>query len=180
MKLIGKCLQLGLVFSILNWASLVYGFEQTLQFTQQELQQKLQTLTPIEKQTLLANIVLTDAKLELLEATNELAVTAFLDIDGLGGLHGNGSVTVQGGLRYEAKEGAFYLDHAKLTDLSIEQLSPSVISQIKPVVQDLLVQRLQAEPIYRLDKNDFRQSLLQASLKTIEVQQQSLWVTLGF
>ncbi len=168
------------VLTLMDATTSVWAFEQTLQFTQQDLQQKLQAVTPIHKQTFLANIVLTDAKLQLLESTNELEVTAFLDVDGLAGLHGNGHVTVQGGLRYEAKNGAFYLDNAKLTALSIEQLSPAVIAQIKPLVQDVLVQRLQTQAIYQLDKNDFQQSLLKASLKSVVVKQQAVWVTLGF
>lgn len=158
----------------------VNSFEHTLQFSEAQLQQKLQALTPIERQTLLANIVLTDAKLQLLTGSNELEITAFIDVTALGNIHGSGQVRVQGSVSYQATEGAFYLHNARLTKLHIDQLSAKTVEKLQPVVQDLITKSLQSQPIYRLKDNDLRQSLLKASLKRIEVKQKTLYVTLGF
>jgi hypothetical protein len=156
------------------------GFEQKLQFSEAQLQEKLQVMTPIERQTLFANIVLTDAKLHLLDKENQLSVKAFLDVTAFGGLHGSGHVTVQGSIIYNASEGAFYLDNAKLVQLHVDQLSKETVTQLKPVLQDIISQSLQSQPIYRLQDDDMRQALLKASLKSVEVKQKTLFVTLGF
>lgn len=157
-----------------------YSFEQVLTFSEAELQQRLQAITPIERQTMLAKVVLTDGKLHLLDKENEISVTAFLDVTALGSVHGSGVVTVQGSLSYNANEGAFYLHNAKITQLKVDQLSQDAVTQIKPLVQDLVTQSLQSRPIYQLKDNDMRQALLKASLKRIEVKQQTLRVILGF
>ncbi|MGK0444653.1 MAG: hypothetical protein ACJA1U_001589 [Bermanella sp.] len=166
--------------SIMLTALCAHGFEQTLTFTEAQLQEKLQAMTPIERQTLFANVVLTDAKLRLLDAQNQLSVTAFLDVTALGGLRGSGHVTVQGSVMYQPSEGAFYLHNAQLVELHVEQLSKETINQLKPVLQDVIAQSLQSQPIYRLKDNDMRQALVKASLKKVEVKDQALLVTLGF
>ncbi|MGR6872503.1 DUF1439 domain-containing protein [Pseudomonas sp. HK3] len=157
-----------------------HGFEQVLKFSEAQLQTRLQEITPISRQTLLANVVLTDGTLQLLEKENEISVTAFLDVTALGSLHGSGSVSVQGSLTYDAKAGAFYLNNAKVTALNVDQLSADSVAQIKPLIQDLVTQSLQSQPIYQLKDNDMRHSLLKASLKRMEVKQKTLFVILGF
>jgi len=169
-----------LFICLMNWVVGVNAFEQTLTFSEAELQQRLNDAMPLERQTLLANIVLTDAKLELLEKNDQLAITAFLDVTALGNIHGSGSVTVQGSLRYEASEGAFYLDNGQLTQMTIDQLSDDVVANIKPLVQDLVTKSIQSKPIYQLQNDDMRQALLKASLKHLQVKNKSLLVVLGF
>jgi len=156
------------------------AFEQTLQFSETELQEKIQAMTPLERQTLFANIVLTDAKLNLLDKEDQLSIQAFLDVVVLGGLHGSGYVTLQGSVIYNAQEGAFYLANAQLTQLHVDQLSKESVDQLKPILQDVVVQSLQSQPIYRLKDDDMRQALLKASLKDVKVKQKTLFVTLGF
>lgn len=169
-----------LLFLLLCVSFNSYGFEQTLTFTQSQLQQRLQDITPIERKTMFANVVLTDGQLRLLDKENEIEVTAFLDVTALGSLHGTGSVTVQGSLSYQPSEGAFYLHNAKVTSLKVDQLSQDAVTQITPLVQDLVTQGLQSRPIFQLKDNDMRHALLKASLKRIEVKQKTLRVILGF
>ena len=156
------------------------GLTQTLVFSEDELQGRLNDLTPIQKQTLYANLILTYAKLNLLEKNNLIEITAFIDATVLGGFHGTGSVTVQGSLIYQNQQGAFYLDQAKLTHLHVDQMNPSVVAQLKPLVEDVMIQSLKQKPIYQLDNNDMRQALLKGTLKEITISNKQLHVTLGF
>lgn len=168
------------LFLLLCFSLNSHAFEQTFTFTQTQLQQRIQEITPIERKTMFANVVLTDGQLRLLDVENQIEVTAFLDVTALGSLHGSGSVTVQGSLSYEPSEGAFYLNNANVTQLKVDQLSPDAVSQLTPLVQDLVTQGLQSRPIYQLKDDDMRQSLLKASLKRIEVKRKTLFVVLGF
>lgn len=173
-------MKLNVLFLLFFMSFNSHGFEQTLTFTQSQLQQHLQDITPIERKTMFANVVLTDGQLRLLDKENEIEVTAFLDVTALGSLHGTGSVTVKGSLSYQPNEGAFYLHNAKVTNLKVDQLSNDAVAQITPLVQDLVTQGLQSRPIYQLKDNDMRHSLLKASLKRVEVKQKTLRVVLGF
>lgn len=175
-----QILRIKIILCLLCVSLSSYGFEQVLTFSEAELQQRLQAITPIERQTMLAKVVLTDGTLQLLDKKNEISVTAFLDVTALGSVHGSGVVTVQGSLSYNASEGAFYLHNPKITQLKVDQLSQDTVTQIQPLVQDLVTQSLQSRPIYQLQDNDMRQALLKASLKRIEVKQQALRVILGF
>lgn len=158
----------------------VNAFTQTLVFTEQELQQRLNEMTPLQRQTLYANIVLTDAALDLLEGANQLAITAYLDATVLGGFHGSGSISIQGSLRYNAEEGAFYLHQAEIVDLHIDQLKPDIVKQLKPLIADIMIQALKQQPIYRLNDADIRQSLLKTTLKDIQIENDQVKVSLGF
>ena len=179
-RILKKLAPMGILIICVLSSTLAHGFEQTLQFSEVQLQEKLQGMTPIERQTLFAKVVLTDAKLQLLEKEDQLSVTAFLDVTALGGLRGSGHVTVQGSVIYNASEGAFYLHNAQLTQLHVDQLSSESVNQLKPVLQDVIAQSLQSQPIYRLKDNDMRQVLLKASLKNVTVNNRTLFVTLGF
>ena len=161
-------------YSLIAWS-----YTQTLVFTEQELQQRLNQITPIQKQTVYANIVLTDAQLQLLESDNQLEVSAFIDAAVLGSLHGTGQVVVQGSLLYKNQQGAFYLNQAKVTKLVIDQMNPEVVKQLQPLVQDILVQHLSNQPIYTLDDQDMRQALLKSTLKNIEISNRQVKVSLG-
>ena len=167
------------LIGLLVLPSWVLAFTQTLVFTEQDLQSRLNGITPIQKQAVYANLVLTDAKLVLLESDNLIQIKAFIDATILGGIHGSGSVTVQGSLMYKSEQGAFYLNQARLTDLHIDQMSPEVVAQLKPLVEDVMVQSLSQKPIYQLDNNDMRQALLKGSLKDIKVSNKQVHVTLG-
>jgi len=161
-------------------STLVLGFTQNLVLTEQELQQRLNDMTPMQRNTVYANIVLTDAKIDLLESANQLAITAYLDATVLGGLHGSGKVSVQGSLSYNPKEGAFYLHRPKLQDLHIDQLKPEIVAQLKPLIEDVIIQALRNKPIYRLNDEDIRQSLLKATLKDVQIKDNQVRVSLGF
>ena len=175
-----QILKIKLIACLLCLSLNSYGFEQVLKFTEAQLQERLQAITPIERKTAFANVVLTDGKLQLLDQENEIEVTAFLDVTALGSLHGSGSVTVQGSLVYKPSEGAFYLHNAKVTQLKVDQMSQDAVTQITPLIQDVVTQSLQSRAIFQLQDNDMRHALLKASLKRIEVKQQILLVVLGF
>ncbi|GAA6136128.1 hypothetical protein NBRC116188_29180 [Oceaniserpentilla sp. 4NH20-0058] len=180
MKIKNSVLKIWLLVLICSVPSFALGFTQTLVFTEEELQTQLNQVTPLQKQTLFANIVMTDANINLLESANQLEVTAFLDVTALGGMHGTGNVTIRGSLVYKSEKGAFYLSRPRITQLHIDKINPDVVEQIQPLVQDLLAQSLQRQPIYQLDDQDMRQSLIKTTLKNVEISNNQVHVYLGF
>ncbi len=135
---------------------------------------------PVTKQTMLATIVVNDAKLDLIEGSDKLAITAKLKANALGNLTANGVVKIEGSLFYKASEGAFYLKDPKIVELNITQVPVQFHEQIKTLAQSGLAKSLAKRPVYKLKETDIKQSLAKTMLKSIVVKNQTLVATLGF
>lgn len=156
------------------------SFEYTLEFDQSEIQARIDAILPVKKETFVAVVTLDQAKVRLLESTDQVALDAKLFVNTIAGINAQGKVSLQGSVTYNAKQGAFYLHQAQITDLNIDKVPAEFIPKLKQLAQSGLNQALNKKPIYVLKENDMRHQLLKSSLKSIEINNQKLKATLGF
>ncbi|MEH6348068.1 MAG: DUF1439 domain-containing protein [Bermanella sp.] len=155
------------------------AFEYTLEFTQPELQAKISAMMPVTKKTMLATVVVDNAKLELIEGSDKLAIAAKLNAVLLGNLNATGDLKIQGTLSYNAKEGAFYLKDPEIIELNINEIPPRFHDQIKQLAQKGVAKKLSNQPVYKLKDDDMKQNLAKSMLKSLQVKNKTLIATLG-
>ena len=168
-----------MVWVLLFMSQLSYAFEYTLEFTEVQLQEKISAMMPVTKQTMMATIVVDQAKLELIEGSDKLAIAAKLNATLLGGLNATGDVKIQGTLSYNAKQGAFYLKDPEVVELNINEIPPRFHEQIKQLAQKGIAKKLSTQPVYKLKDDDMKQSLAKSMLKSLQVKNKTLIATLG-
>ncbi len=151
----------------------------TLEFTQPQLQEKISAMMPVTKKTMFATVIVDNAVLDLVPGVNQIALTANIKANGLAGLSASGMLKVQGTLKYNAKEGAFYLNNPKIIELNINEIPPQFHEQVKKLAQAALAKSLTRHPVYKLKDNNMKQQLAKTMLQSMEVKDQTLVVTLG-
>ncbi len=168
-----------MAWMLLLASQLSMAFEYTLEFTEPQLQEKISAMMPVTKQTMLATVVVDNAKLELIEGSDKLSIAAKLNATLLGGLNATGDLKIQGTLSYNAKEGAFYLKDPEIIELNINEIPPRFHDQIKQLAQKGLAKKLSNQPVYKLKDDDMKQNLAKSMLKSLQVKNKTLIATLG-
>ncbi|MEY8204275.1 MAG: DUF1439 domain-containing protein [Bermanella sp.] len=156
-----------------------FSHSYTLEFTESQLQEKISAMMPVTKKTMLATIVVDDAILDLVAGSERLALSASIQADALAGLSASGSLKIMGTLKYNAQQGAFYFHEPKLIELNIKDVPPKFHEQIKKLAQAALAKSLSRYPVYKLKDDNMKQQLAKSMLKSMEVKDQTLVVTLG-
>lgn len=71
---------------------------------------------------------------------------------------------------YKAKEGAFYLQNIELLSLESDQIPPKQLANVQSIVENLLNQLLEEQPIYELNEAEHTEQLAKAVLKNVSVE----------
>jgi hypothetical protein len=161
------------------WLLSTVSHSYTLEFTQPQLQEKISAMMPVTKKTMLATVVVDDAVLNLVQGSDKLALSASIQANSIVGLSATGSLKIQGTLKYNAKEGAFYFNNPEIIELDINEVPPQFHDKVKKLTQAALAKSLSRYPVYKLKDNDMKQQLAKTMLKSMEVKDQTLVVTLG-
>lgn len=164
------------LFSLTQWAS---ALSYTIEVPKQIIEDQISLHMPLEKKLPLAVIRLSEPKLELLEASNEVSLFLNVDVVMLKGFKGSGRGELVGSVDYRPEEGAFYLVNPRIVNLSIDHVPGFVMPQISQAARLLLDRSLASYPIYRLDENDPKHKMAKASLKKVSVSHDTLLLTLG-
>ena len=155
------------------------AFTYTLEITEQELQDKVAAMMPLEKQKRFYTVVISDPKIDLIKKTNEVGVSAKLDAVILGSLKGNGRARIEGSIEYRPEQGAFYLRDAEIVSLDIEKVPKDYNAVIKRVTQKALVKLLARNPVYKFKDDDLKHKLAKSVLKSVQVKGKHLAITLS-
>jgi len=155
----------------------VLAFEYKLSFTQQQIQQQLATRLPIERDFGLMQMSLNELAVDLLDDPRPVKLKAKLNITSFQ-YTGVARVSVSGDIRYDARDGSFYMDHVLVQNIQVEQVPESFLPVIKDVAQQVLTQALAQQPIYTLSDASMEESLLKANLQSVYVEGKSLYIVL--
>lgn len=164
------------LFSLSQWAS---ALSYTVEVPKQIIEDQISFHMPLEKRLPLAVIRLSEPKLSLLEASNEVSLFLNVDVTMLKGFKGAGRGELVGSIDYRPEEGAFYLVNPRIVNLSIDHVPAFVVPKISNAAQGLLAKSLAGYPIYRLKDNDPKHKMAKASLKKVTVAHDTLLLTLG-
>ena len=108
----------------------------------------------------------------------------FVDVDAVlqagGQASGTGSARLAGLPRYDARKGAFFVDHPRLLSLSVPGISPIEERAARGVLNTMLAEDLLSnQPVWVLDDSDPQQALARLALRKVEVRDGRLVLTMG-
>lgn len=162
-------LSLLLLFGLISSQSQAYEME----VTEKELQQQLDSIE-LKREDMLLSIAVTDAKIKLIETTNRIALTGNIQALLLGSLQGNGDTEIEGTIRYNTEQAAFYFVDAVIKELNIEKVDPEHLPIIQSALQKAMQESLARKPIYVLDDKNMKHKLAKSTLKSVTVKGKSL------
>lgn len=136
-------------------------------------------MMPLEKTQYFFTIRLSEPKLELIDASNEISYFTHIDVVGPGGLRGSGRGQISGSLRYEASTGELFLDSPRLNDLEIDWFPKIFTRTVSILAEPLLATASEKYPVYRLRDNSTAHQLAKSTLKSIKVKGRNLVIELG-
>lgn len=168
-----------LLIFLLGCSGLTKALSYTLEVSEQQLQDKLSAMMPIEKSHFILSIILSEPQLNLVKQTNEISI--FVNIKALiaGKVQGTGRGRVTGSLSYEPTQGAFYFKQPKISELEIDNLQQQFAPKVKELTQQVISKTMENYPIYTLDDNDTQQKLAKSMLQSLQVKNQTLFITLN-
>lgn len=159
------------------------GREFVYRFTQVELQEALSARLPIQRTYLFViQVALDHPRVMLIEGSDR--VNAGLDVAlnvrlGQSSVPLAGSVDASGGIRYEPKEGKFYLTSPLIERLNLEGVPEKYASRASTALSLALGEYYASHPIFTLSAFDAKQAAAKLTLKSVTVEHQQLVVTLG-
>lgn len=164
-----------------------WGERYHLVFTEEQLVAKLAEKFPFDKTYFfLINLHLANPKLALEEGSNRIAFgcdieTKFdLEINsekGVGPLRG--TVKFSGKLRYEATDGAFFLDEPVVESLDIAGVPEKWRVKVNEAVSRAASEFLSRVPMYRLQPTDIKKATARLILRDVKVVDKKLLITMG-
>lgn len=167
---------IGFIFLVVvNFAN---AFTFTKEFTEAELQQKIEAMMPLETQQLFMTIFITEPRLDLIEGSNQLSIQANIQAIAPGGLQGNGTTHIMGEISYRPDEGAFYLHNPIILKLKIDGIQEIYQPEIKQIAQIALSEVLLQQPVYKLDDDNLQHKLAKSKLESVLVEDEKLIVKL--
>ena len=168
-----------LTTALLFISSLSWSFSYTVEISEQQIQQKIDALMPLERKKLFFLVTLSDAKVDLVEGKNEISLFSQVRLDAPNNIRATGRAEIAGTLIYKAKEGAFYLNNPQIKQIEIDQLDPGLMPTMKKLAQNAVAKSLVKQPVYTLNDQDLKQKLAKSMLKSINVENQILKATLS-
>lgn len=175
---------LGLIALFLLCAYLYFANrEYVVTIPQETIVEKLNEKLPLTKTYLLFfDLTIENPRVDLGIGENRIGVgmDLLLNIRVKGGDKPlGGSVDVSGTIKYSPEEGAFYLAEPEIESLSIQGLPEKHKSKVSTIVKTGLTKFYSSRPIYKLKSSDVKQATAKLVLKNLEVQDESLRITLG-
>jgi len=155
------------------------AFSYTLEITEQELQEKVAAMMPLERKNQFASVTISDPKVDLIKQSNEIGVFAKVSIIVLGGIKGSGSVKIQGTLSYDAAQGAFYLHEPKVVGLTIDNAPKQFSLNAQKITQRALTKAMLKYPIYQFKDRNTKEKMAKAALESVTVENGKLLVKLS-
>jgi hypothetical protein len=159
------------------------GKEYTFRLTEAELQEKLADRLPLRKTYLfIFEVVLDDPRLALIEGSDRvnagLDVTLNIKINDEP-LPFGGELDVSGGVRYDAREGQFFLTDPVIENLSVQGVPANYTDGVNSVVTTAIGELFSDRPIYTLKGSDVKTATAKLLLKNVVIEERVLIVTLG-
>lgn len=168
-----------IMIGILVFSQFSQALSYTLEITEQELQEKVSAMMPMEKKKFFVTVIVSNPQVDLIEESNEIGVFVNIEAIAPGGVKGAGSAKIIGTLSYDKEKGAFYLNNPKIISMDINKMPEKISPKIQQVSQLALTKALSKYPVYKFKDDNLKHKLAKATLESIEVKNEKLLVTLG-
>lgn len=150
------------------------AFEYQVAFSAAQIQAHVDPQLPVKQNAWLADVTLEEASIELLDNKDKLGIEGVIEVQAMGDVPRDGQLYMESGVRYDPKQGAFFLEDMAITRWEVDGISVSVTGQLAPLLGQMLNQIFATHPIYTLDQKDVNQQLIKGSLKSVRIEKGQL------
>ena len=164
---------------LLIFSTQLYALSYTVEISEEELQEKIAQVMPIEKKKLFLSVIFSHPKIDLAVGDNQIGIGSQIDVFAPGGIKSTGQAKIKGSLRYDGTTGIFYFQNPTIVQLQLDAMPDNFMPTIQEVAQMIVTKKLANLAIYRLKDNDLQQSLLKYTLKSIAITNKQLLIELA-
>jgi hypothetical protein len=150
----------------------------TIEISAKEIQERVAEMMPLEKNLVVAAIILSNPKTDLIDSTNQIGLGCDIKVTLPDNTTGAGSVFIAADLTYKRDTYSFYLLNPVLKSVVIKDLDPQFQPLVETVLQTLLTNLLNSQPVYKLKDGNLEEKLTKATLNAVEIKGKRLLVTL--
>lgn len=154
-------------------------FRHEIVFTAAELQEKIAILFPLERQGALAKVVLRNPEVSLEADSARIGLRTEVEIVApVGGVF-RGAMAFDAGVDYNADKGEFYLVDSRIGELDLDEVPDRYQALARKLANQTLARYLEQMAVYRLDADDFEESLAKLVLKKVAIEGGRLILHIG-
>jgi len=151
----------------------------TLKITEDELQDKVSAMMPLEKTRFFVNVILSNPEVDLLDGSNKISVLSNIKVLAPAGLKGSGKAKITGSLTYDPELTAFFFKNPTIENISIDNFPEKHIPKVKSIAQSVASKILTTQPVYKLKDNNLKHKLAKSILQSVTVINEELLVKLS-
>lgn len=166
-------------FTLLIAAQFSFSFSYTLEITEPELQEKVSVMMPMEKKKWFVTVKISEPIVDLIKDSNEIGVSTNVEVLGPGGMQSAGRANIKGTLIYDAVKGAFFFHNPTVVNLNVDKLPGKFAPKVKQIFQLAISSAMSRYPVYQFKEDEIKHKLAKATLKSIAVKNEVLYLTLG-
>ncbi len=170
-------LRILLLMVVLFSSQLGFAASYTVEISEQQLQDNLSAMLPIEQKTFYETVELSGAEIDLDNESDKINATITMQVHLPGDIKSEGQGSIVGGLRYDSSEGAFYLNRLYLISIELGSELESKKRSIKTATQLAVTKGLPMKPVYILKDDKKKQQLAKATIDSMIVKGDKILVT---
>jgi len=160
-------------------SQIVMAISYTLEITEEELQNKVSAMMPLEKSKFFVKVILSNPEVDLLKDNNKISVLSNINVIAPAGIKGSGNARITGSLTYDQSSAAFFFKNPTIENIDIDNFPEKHIPKAKSIAQTIARKMLTTQPIYKLKDNNLKHSLAKSILKSVTVVNEALLVELS-
>lgn len=153
--------------------------QKEVRFTRAELQQKLDTVFPVEGRKSLLRAHFSDPEVLLRTGGERIGLGLAVSVRLPGGSKLKGTLKLDSALRYDPALGQILLTDPQLQDLTFDSMPDHLESVLQSLAGVVVRRHLTQIPIYRLKADDYRKSLARLVLKSVQVRDGEVIAVIG-
>ena len=148
-------------------------------FTAAELQAKVAKRFPLERKGQLAKVKLRNPNVLLELGSDRIGFRTDVQVKPLLGGKYQGTMSFDAGVGYNPDKGEFYLVDSQIRELVLDEVPDQYQKLVRDVANQVLGRYLDELAVYRLDPDDFEESVAKLVLKEVAVRDGKLVLSIG-
>jgi len=154
-------------------------FRRKVSFAADELQARIAPQFPLARQSKLAKVVLRNPQVMLAANSRRIGLRTDVEVFPLLGKSFTGVMSFDADVDYKADKGEFYLINSRIGKLDFEEVPDAYQQLAQGMANQILARHLGELAVYRLDADDFEESLAKLVLKEVAIEGGRLVLHLG-
>lgn len=151
---------------------------QDIRFSKDNLQEELESYLPVTEQQDFFSLTLKNPELDLLVQQQRISIRTKVMIQTVLGTVHQGSITVDGKLRYQRANHSFYVDDPRMTAFEFADIPDALKPQVQALVEQTLADAVTGYPLYRLSDKNFEEAMAKMMLHSISIQENAVVASL--